>query len=982
MSSPSSLRVRCPQCHTLLAVPASLSGKTVACPHPGCKKAFTVPPPSVPAQPTAPVAPVAPVAPATPAPRAGARTWVWACGGCLAVGAVLTLGGAAVLVAVMVLTLRNGSSTGPVALRDGGREQPAPEKAAGQDGPSVTEPKERDAPRPAAGSGQPKGGEAPRPPAASGRPATPAPPATPGDDLELPPVGPTKLAAVDTVAVKAKTARAAYLKEVADAATILLNTVRKQEDEIQKSNPKAQEKFADPNNPFRVKVPNEWEKFYKGGGLPTLAAFQPALADYWRAMNAAAQKLGEVAGEGLAAYEKAGVTDPAKLRPLLAMRLASLHPDLLGVWTRMLPNRPDANEQTWVIDFDERTGGFQVEGMDDQTGFQPSAFYHGEKIDFKDGALSFVATPVDRNNGKVGSGGAPTTMTLQDGKLRYETHDGPKPTVAVLERTQKFEKFRTIISCLKKGGNNGLDHSAPDPNGSGQELEKLDVTDANSVWRRLANMSSFAYYNGHGQGPSPGEQLYIPYRSSHLTVTPGAHGGLADMLTGRAPGAGVNQKNTELWLRFYDDLADAPHPYLKRATAQALALSRTRLRLALADEQLGNTPASSIREFQQKVFIPAGLYVFQREADRAALQSSLEKEYPGYRVIVHDAPLSAESEQKLHEFLGGVGGMMEDVQKRAVVSGLLAYADMAQVDQAATFWQKFLLPLARRCGGPAADKPLVAVEGAWRARSLGRDRFQRLDHFGLRNVSGQDLTHAVVEVVAENPWGEKAAHYYYFQQLDVAEVARLVPHPRWDKRRLDFTNTLTVTWSVWADQGSEVGRQVKLTSPAPNPDPVGSRKDYLGFDKQYQAEGEALGAMVQSTIPLPVNPAGQRRVVREAAAPGTSYVFRLPGEGKSGRTLVLRFRRFEEGQGGIEAEVFDPGNRQPYQAQTPVWKGQLLDGRSGPGIVFGTDADWKESGWAFALGQDDRPKIYCPASGKPGAPFPARDIPLFPVKVP
>ena len=103
-------------------------------------------------------------------------------------------------------------------------------------------------------------------------------------------------------------------------------------------------------------------------------------------MNAAVQKLGEAADDGLAAYEKAGVTDPAKLRPLLAMRLASQHPDLLGIWTCSLGSA----EQTWVIDFDERTGGFQVEGIDQDPG-GVYAVYHGEKIDFKDGVLSFVA---------------------------------------------------------------------------------------------------------------------------------------------------------------------------------------------------------------------------------------------------------------------------------------------------------------------------------------------------------------------------------------------------------------------------------------------------------------------------------------------------------------------------------------------------------------------------------------------------------------
>ena len=138
---------------------------------------------------------------------------------------------------------------------------------------------------------------------------------------------------------------------------------------------------------------------------------------------------------------------------------------------------------------------------------------------------------------------------------------------------------------------------------------------------------------------------------------------------------------------------------------------------------------------------------------------------------------------------------------------------------------------------------------------------------------------------------------------------------------------------------------------------------------------------MQSMVPLPVTPAGQRSLVREAAAPGTSYVFRLAGQGKSGRTLVLRFLRFGEGPGGVEAEIIDPGSRQPLRAQTPIWKGQL-NSRGGSGIDFGADADGKESSWAFVLGPDDGLKIYCPAAGKPESVFPAQETPLFPVKLP
>ncbi len=119
---------------------------------------------------------------------------------------------------------------------------------------------------------------------------------------------------------------------------------------------------------------------------------------------------------------------------------------------------------------------------------------------------------------------------------------------------------------------------------------------------------------------------------------------------------------------------------------------------------------------------------------------------------------------------------------------------------------------------------------------------------------------------------------------------------------------------------------------------------------------------------------------REGAAPGTSYGFRLAGDGKTGRTLILRFLRFDRDQDAFEAEIFDPGTHKPFRTDTPVWKGKL-GARTEAGIAFGTSAG-SELSWAFGLVQGEVPQIFCPSAGRPGALFPARDIPLFPVKVP
>jgi hypothetical protein len=449
---------------------------------------------------------------------------------------------------------------------------------------------------------------------------------------ELPPVGPTKRPPGDTVAVKAKLARAAYHKEVNVADNVLLTAVRLKQDEINKSNASDPKKPAGPTNglnPFAPNggrpMPNEFQRFYQGGGLPTGQAFQPAIADYWKALDAAAKKLGEAADEGLAAYEKQGVKDEAKLRPLRAMQLAGQHPDFLGIWTHDLGN---ARDMTWVIDFDERTGGFQVEGLDRQAGAGVvHGVYHGEDVQFtKSGDLSLTVVSMHASTGKPGSDRVPITMTLKEGALQYKL---PNANAVVLERTQKFENKRNVIYYMNKAGNNGLGHAEAASRAPDEVVGKLDLTDANAVWRCQAQLASFAYYGSQNSDPLPHEALYIPYRSSHLTVTPGAYGGLTEMLLGRGPGAGVNQDRTEVLLSAYDKLAEASHPFLKRTTAQELSLCRTRLRLALADEQYGNTPASSIRQFQQTVVIPYVQYALQRDADRAELQESLEREHPG-----------------------------------------------------------------------------------------------------------------------------------------------------------------------------------------------------------------------------------------------------------------------------------------------------------------------------------------------------------------
>jgi hypothetical protein len=127
--------------------------------------------------------------------------------------------------------------------------------------------------------------------------------------------------------------------------------------------------------------------------------------------------------------------------------------------------------------------------------------------------------------------------------------------------------------------------------------------------------------------------------------------------------------------------------------------------------------------------------------------------------------------------------------------------------------------------------------------------------------------------------------------------------------------------------------------------------------------------MLQRLTALPGSNS-QRILLREATRPGTSYLFRLADVGKEGRSFMLRFRS------DVEIEIVDPKTKTPFQAAMPVWKGQK-DSEGGPHLYFGTEGNWDESGWAFSLGLDDQPMIYCPGAGNGRAPFPAREIPVF-----
>jgi hypothetical protein len=168
---------------------------------------------------------------------------------------------------------------------------------------------------------------------------------------------------------------------------------------------------------------------------------------------------------------------------------------------------------------------------------------------------------------------------------------------------------------------------------------------------------------------------------------------------------------------------------------------------------------------------------------------------------------------------------------------------------------------------------------------------------------------------------------------------------------------------------------VKLTNPAPNPDPAGWRKDYLGFDARLASFGEDFGKAMQGMVSLPASVEQERRLFQEASKPGATYAFRFAGQGQSSRSLVLSFLRRNANE--TEVEIYAPRDHKPFMANTPVWTG-LSDPRNPKSIQFGNN----DQGWAFTVGEDGLPEIRCPRGGQPGTIFPTQEIPLFALKQP
>jgi hypothetical protein len=715
------------------------------------------------------------------------------------------------------------------------------------------------------------------------------------------------------------------------------------------------------------------------GFIPTHPAMKEAVTEYHRVLDTARAEFVAAIDKILTQSKTAGETDAAKLKPLYAQRGLFQRPELMGVWERKAEGQPMGfRRELWIVDVDAGSGDLQVDCLEiDEYGFSSVAgVRHGENVQFKDGGLSFDLHDVEKSTGAVKKEGSHSTLTPRSGQLDLFCESG-----VVSNGIVPFAKNGPPVSAKRSEEKTALLSKIDVADGPRKRValalnrtkigadpilasRSIDVADVNAVWREIAALSSLAYLRGDHSGPFGGELLYVPYSRDHDSDASagGALQQAASALRGRRQSN--SERITADLLARYDHLAETSDPYLRRAADRAQGLFLSRAQLAIANNQYGNTAKSAMREINATVSA-AAKFLFSLDADA----EELRRQTNGMAIEPFGTPMSQRTRESLMELSRGSGQGAKDIAEAAIFSGLVEYADMAEVDRQVEFWRTTLLPLAKKCGGPATNKPLAAIEGGWR-KSLGNDSYLRLDNYNFHNVSGTNLTHATIEIVAENQWGEKSAQYYYLPELEVGEVALLMPHFRWKKRGLDYSPSVRVTSSVWADQGTNINQHVELKSPDPCHDPDALRKVFLAYDEKYASEGEALGIAIKSQGLIRPTPERQKRMLLDAATPGNSYAFRLPETGKPPKPAMLRYLRVSADKNVIEAEVIGLADKKPLKADTPVWKGKLTadDNR---GYVLRLDL-----GWSFFLGYDEMPVVSLP-TGKDADPA---QVPLFLLK--
>ncbi|MBI3860652.1 MAG: hypothetical protein HY290_02015 [Planctomycetia bacterium] len=263
-------------------------------------------------------------------------------------------------------------------------------------------------------------------------------------------------------------------------------------------------------NPSLREFSAQQKLFGMTGAVPTHPAMQEAVDEYHKAKEGATETYREAVDKSVAAYETAGVKDPVRLKPLLGQQALLQHADLAGIWSREVPSNTVPRHEYWIIDVDPNTGDWQVDGID-WDGVTIYGVYHGQRVELKGNGLSFSAVQVDATSGKLAAKGTPATMKLQKRKLVLNESLGKVKTTGALSRTEEEVVRKRIAYYLAKAG---IGNRKGDGAASASAADKVDVADANAVWREIAALSSFPCYHSDNSGPFWGERLYIPYRSS------------------------------------------------------------------------------------------------------------------------------------------------------------------------------------------------------------------------------------------------------------------------------------------------------------------------------------------------------------------------------------------------------------------------------------------------------------------------------------
>ncbi|MEI7686402.1 MAG: hypothetical protein WCL32_15390 [Planctomycetota bacterium] len=342
----------------------------------------------------------------------------------------------------------------------------------------------------------------------------------------------------------------------------------------------------------------------------------------------------------------------------------------------------------------------------------------------------------------------------------------------------------------------------------------------NNVWREVARLASFAYlppdYTSVQRMPLT-ERLYVQFRGVRLA---------------NAPKTGYLEAENAVLDRL-NELVEAASPAERKAAIKAREVLQNRIKIAQANQLLGNTPDSSF--LQGAELLARGMGKLKDLEDQLARDRKAKKGLTLEAGAKVDDLFESLSHQALEDLL--LKRNRGPLPPPAVFSGYMAYGDMMLADQQAALWQEHLVPLAKRVAGPKAARPAVELTGAWKPIG-GGEKFDRFSAFKLRNSFDQTLTNAAVEVIAENEWGDRVRQYYFFKTWPAGATNICVAHPRWEKRVLPYVRELKVTYSLWADQATHEGATAKLSNPNPSPVAVTMRKNYVQYDAEYQAVGE------------------------------------------------------------------------------------------------------------------------------------------------